>query len=309
MVKNLTVTVGIPTKERPEELAKCIHSVVTQTLLPIEIIIVDDGNLSLEEQEHFSKMADPTIRFNYIKKDKASLSASKNLIAKLAKGNLVLIIDDDVVLESDYIKNTVAVFLKDSNCKIAAVGGVCINQKCRPLFKKVWTRMFLLDSPVPGGITATMFESSSFNAQNECKVKWLPGFNTVFRRDILRNYLFEEFQGGRNALEDIELAIRITIDYCYVVTPEARVYHFRVPSGEAKVINGFKHAYNRCFLFAKYGRKGFNKILFVWSFLGLILGLVFERKLPLAKGNVLGVYRFMIDNCGGKIRASTGADG
>jgi GT2 family glycosyltransferase len=292
-----SVTVGIPTKDRFDELKKCLQSTLIQTLLPIEIIIVDDGNLTREQQNNLGSIIEPAIKFVYVKKDKPSLAASKNLIAKLSKGDLVLTLDDDTIMSNDYIENLVSVFLKDSNGRIAAVGGIIANKRHRSIFEKIWRKIFLLNNSIPCSLTDTMFETRSFKTKNECKVKWLPGGITMFRRGVLNKYPFEEFQGGRNCLEDLEIALKITKEYDYVVTPSARIYHYPSKKGrESLKITGFKHAYNRCVLFKKYGRKGFNRILFAWSFLGYILGLTISGKFSTAKGNLAGIGQFLRDS-------------
>lgn len=44
----LPISICIPTKDRPEELKRCIKSILEQTVLPSEIVIIDDGNLDAD---------------------------------------------------------------------------------------------------------------------------------------------------------------------------------------------------------------------------------------------------------------------
>jgi GT2 family glycosyltransferase len=291
------VTVGIPTKDRFNDLKKCLKSIIAQTLLPVEIIIIDDGNLTAGQMQDCRKMTEPKVTCVYAKKDRPSLSASKNMIAQLAKGELVLIIDDDVVLEHDYVENIIKVFTDDSKRRIAAACGMILNLRKKSLLERIWRIIFLLDSGIPGDITSTMFESKITGIQDVCSVKWLSGCNAMFRRNVLLMFPFEEFCGGRNALEDIEQALRIRgCGYELVSTPGAKVHHYLSLQGrEFPHATGFKHAYNRCIIFSKYGRKGFNRILFIWSFLGYIVGLIFRGRFALAKGNMEGLYRYFLD--------------
>lgn len=298
----LKVTVGIPTKDRYEDLTKCLKSVMCQALLPIEVIIVDDGNLTFEQQDYLRTLCEPNILFKYIKKNKPSTSASRNLIARLAEGDFVFLTDDDIVLDPDYIKNIVNFFSKDSNDIIAAVGGVCINQRQQTFIEKIWKKIFILDSGIPCDITATMFESRSYNTHIEKRVKWLPGYTAIFRRDILRKYPFEEFSGGRNVHEEMELGLRLGENYEIWLIPEAKIYHYPSRQGREQIESvGFKHAYNRCVIFNKYAKKGFNRILFAWSFFGYILGLILKGRFSMAKGNVHGICRFVLDTIRGRV--------
>ena len=40
------VTIVIPTKNRPEEVINCLKSVLAQSILPQEIVIVDGGGIN-----------------------------------------------------------------------------------------------------------------------------------------------------------------------------------------------------------------------------------------------------------------------
>jgi GT2 family glycosyltransferase len=286
------MTVGIATRNRFEDLTKCLQSVLWQTYMPREIIVIDDGNLTAKQVESCRKIAEPKIRFVYVKKDEPSVAASRNMIANLARGHLVLLLDDDTVLEHNYIENVLTVFIRDSNLKIAAVCGVILNLRSRSILGRIWRRAFFLDNGVPGGLTHTMFESKIVGIRNECRIQWLSGNNTMFRRDILLMHPFEEFFGGRTGLLDIEQALRIRkYGYTLIATPDAKLYHYR--SGverESAFMTGFKHAFNRSFIFKKYGQV--SPILFLWSMLGYIVGLIVTRRVARALGTFSGLYHF-----------------
>ena len=66
----MQVAVIIATMNREKELKRCIDSIKTQTILPKEIIIVDDGNLN---QENIKEMIRDEIRYKYYKKDEPSV--------------------------------------------------------------------------------------------------------------------------------------------------------------------------------------------------------------------------------------------
>jgi GT2 family glycosyltransferase len=274
-----------------------------QTLLPAEILVVDDGNLSKDDQERCRRLVEPEAHFRYVKKDKPSLSASKNLIGSLAASEYTLIIDDDTVLLKDCVAALVSVFQRDLRGEIAAVGCAALNQRVPSRFERAWKSLFLLYTSRPGDVTPTMFEVRLFKKMTEeYEVKWLPGFTVLYRSLILKEYFFEEFFGGRNALEDLEHAIRINRKYKFIATPRAGVYHYRSPvARESMFTVGLKHAYNRCLIFHKYGRQGLFRLVFLWSFLGYMLGLVMTGRLAIARGNLAGLRQFLADHRRGAI--------
>lgn len=109
------VTVCIPTMNRPEDLARCLSSVMGQSALPAEVVIIDDGNL---DQNAFRKMVEPRARFVYFKKSRPSSAASKNLARKLASSGLILVLDDDTILERGCIEELVKRFEWDGGLSL-----------------------------------------------------------------------------------------------------------------------------------------------------------------------------------------------
>ena len=78
----LDISIIIPTYNRPEELRNCLASILEQTVLPGELIIVDDGNL--EQIPLAGKLAKASIKVLYHKKDTPGLTASRNVGIGLA---------------------------------------------------------------------------------------------------------------------------------------------------------------------------------------------------------------------------------
>jgi GT2 family glycosyltransferase len=296
MREQIRVTVGVPTRNRLKDLLCCLRSVAAQTLAPIEVLVIDDGNLSPGERELCRQAVESRSLFRYFKKDFPSLARSKNLIAEKAEGDFVLILDDDTVPERDYLEKLAECFLGDTGGKIGAVGGYIANIRRQTGFERIWRRIFLLDSSIPGDITPTMFESRHFESLGICEVKWLPGGITMYRTRILKEFPFEDFWGGRNGLEEVEHAIQVRRHYRYLLNPAAVIYHNTSPvSRESMYTTGFKHAYNRCAIFTKYAPSCGRTPLLAWSFLGYLFGLALSGKMAVAQGNAAGLCRFLYD--------------
>jgi glycosyltransferase involved in cell wall biosynthesis len=104
-----TVSVIIPTKNEEQVIYECLSSVFNQSLKPLEVIIVDgrSNDNTLREARQFPVKiiteAEPT-----------SLPNARNLGIENAKGEIIFIMDADVTLEKDCIKNAVKYF-EDSN--------------------------------------------------------------------------------------------------------------------------------------------------------------------------------------------------
>jgi len=98
----LRTSVIIPTYNRPDDLEKCVESIIIQTVRPDELIIVDDGDLQKQPLQQSCEEAG--IGYIYFRKDKPGLTASRNAGIKLAGGDIVFFFDDDVVLFPDYVE-------------------------------------------------------------------------------------------------------------------------------------------------------------------------------------------------------------
>ncbi|HIK38822.1 MAG: glycosyltransferase family 2 protein [Geminocystis sp.] len=291
------ISVCIPTKDRPEELKKCIDSVLAQTTLPREIVIIDDGQLDVAPLREVIELK---TGFKYFKKDKPSLSASRNLAKEIARSELILFLDDDVVLEPDYIQNIYKVFEEDVNREIGAVGGIEINSKRESPLAMFYKRLFFLHCGKPGVIMPWGFQTGAHGIDTITQVMWLTGAISCFRKELLIQFPFEEFHGGRNALEDIEFAWRVWNKYKgqkykFLVNPHARAYHYHSPvSREKSYVTGYKQAYNRLWIFNKHGEKTFQNItLFCWAMTGQILKMAATGRIEMAIGSVRGIISFL----------------
>lgn len=92
-MSSYAISVVIPTHKRPKLLQRAIKSVLAQTLLPFEIIIVDDAG-SPESEEVLKGFNSKLLRYVH-NADGQGASSSRNLGAKLSRGDFVAFLDDD----------------------------------------------------------------------------------------------------------------------------------------------------------------------------------------------------------------------
>ncbi|MFC1668704.1 glycosyltransferase family 2 protein [Chlamydiota bacterium] len=285
----IPVSISIPTKDRPEDLKRCVQSILLQSVLPNEVIIIDDGNLTKIE---YKKMIEPFTSFTYIKKKTPSLSSSKNLIKNIAVNDLIIILDDDVVLEKEFIKSIYNIFIGDSYNTIGIVSGTVINKKKRTKFEQIYKRVFCLDLQVPGKVLPWGFQTGFDNIEGIIEVDWVSGGTTCYRKEVLEAFSFEEFFGGRSALEDVDFCLKAGKKYKICMTSAAKLFHYQSKIGREKLfITGFKQAFNRYLLFKKYCIVNCkNIVLFYWAMIGNILGMIGKGKPQFALGNIYGIY-------------------
>ncbi|KPJ56685.1 hypothetical protein AMJ49_04220 [Parcubacteria bacterium DG_74_2] len=302
------ISIAIPTKDREKDLLKCVESVKDQTLLPLEVLIIDDGKISELTKSSIQKLlSEKQISFRYFKKNKPSLAESKNLGAKRANGNIILFLDDDVVLERDYLERLLEVWEKNKeDKKLAGVSGMVTNVKEKYLIEKIFNRIFFLYSLRPWSILPWGFQTHDYNLRKEEKTEWTPCGFTSFRKEIFDQCQFKPLQSGRTALEDIEFCWRLKKDgYYFIITPFAKLIHNESQTGrEEAMISGYKEGFNRCLIFKTHTQKTFkNYLCFLIATLGWIirqwLAIFIEPRLALnhffySVGLIKGNFCFLI---------------
>lgn len=120
------VSVIIPTKNRPEMLAKAIQSVLNQTFTELEIIVVNDDGVDVK-----SVILRLNTRGNivYKKHDRAlDRSAARNTGIRAARGKYIAYLDDDDIYYPNHIE-TLVKFLENSEYKIAYTDAVMAQQE------------------------------------------------------------------------------------------------------------------------------------------------------------------------------------
>lgn len=275
--KFLTLSIVIPTYNREKDLIKCIESIVAQTKLPTEVIVIDDGNISDSTKNllHFLLEKSHKIIFKYFKKDKPGLAESKNLGAKASKGDIVLFLDDDVILERNYLENLITIWAENQkDKKLAGISGFAKNLKGKSLLEKMFDRVFCLYSSAPWAILPWGFQTWSYDLKEEKKTDWIPGYNSSFKKEIFNEYQFKSLQSGRTALEDIEFCWKLKKEgYYFIVTPSLKLIHNESLAGREKAFaTGYKEGFNRCLIFKIHAKKNLkNYICFLIASIGWIL--------------------------------------
>jgi glycosyltransferase involved in cell wall biosynthesis len=112
------VSIIIPTRDRADILSVCLESVLKKTSYPhFEIIVVDNGSVELDTQQLLARQPQDKVRvvrddslFNY--------SRLNNLAAKVARGNVVCLMNNDIeVLTPDWLEEMLSFALQpDIGC-------------------------------------------------------------------------------------------------------------------------------------------------------------------------------------------------
>jgi glycosyltransferase involved in cell wall biosynthesis len=125
---NQSISVVIPTMGgRAEYLRQAIECVALQSLLPSEVIIVNNGEDSLIDFEYPQGLSFPLIVLNTV--FKAGASQARNLGATVAKGKMIAFLDDDDLWAGNYLEEMLKVVLSEgSNCVVSRIAKLQNNE-------------------------------------------------------------------------------------------------------------------------------------------------------------------------------------
>ena len=274
MVNYQKISVVIPTKNRFHDIIKCIESILVQTSLPDEIVIVDASDTrdlkSEIEHQFFEK-----IKITYIH-SKPGTNLQRNIGIGRSCGDIVFFLDDDVILDKEFVKEIVNVFEND---KEKTIGGVCgdpINIKNQKAISKILDDIFFLSESGNAKFRLSGFPTYLYGTNKIANVEFLPSGMTAFRREVLNDFTWDENLAGPSGycyMDDIDFSFRVSRKYKNVYTPHAKAIHKSSPVARDKIYDTKKLLIkNHYYLFKKnFPQTIKHKFAFYMSIMGLFL--------------------------------------
>lgn len=271
----LSFSVIIPTKDRPNDLARAVRSLLDQTLPPSEIIIVDQscGEPSkLVIATEYAMRSDaaldtPALRY-ILDRTIPCRNAARNRGINLATGDLLLLLDDDVDLERDCLWQLEATYLSHPN--VAGVSAIITNYKPPNMIYRIWRRIFMA-GPFHDERQSIYWNSNSLAGSGAIAVTKVSGGAASFRRDVIGDVRFDELLINGVA-EDTDFCLRLPKGARLVIAPAARLAHWHSPVGRSRNHWLRSAARGSWFLFVKHWRRNIRRLLlFTWLNAGLAL--------------------------------------
>lgn len=298
MEKNISLSIVIPTYKRPQAFMECLRSILDQSELPAEIFCIDDDSLNeniiLESDILCRKRG---IRFYYVKKDHAicrkGLSESKNLALDLVSSDIVLFLDDDIVLDAGFLVAIMNCWRSDSSPLFFSVGGIVREGRARSVFELMYHKFFGIHSTLAWDVNDVGYQIWDDSIKHKEKGYYSHGGLTSYRTNLVREFRFCLFQGGRTGLEDVELSLRTKkCGYYSWMEPRATALHHHASLGrESEWISGKKESQNRKVIFKTLCKQDlFHQMWFFWASVGWVLRQFINRNLKKGFGMIEGFF-------------------
>jgi glycosyltransferase involved in cell wall biosynthesis len=248
MGNSSSVSVVIPTYNRPEDLDRCLQSISEQSVLPSQVIVVDNGSVS--PKDIISKW---NLRFSHMNIEliylvntlENSANVARNIGISHSKGLFVSFLDDDLTLDQEYYHEILTVFQR-----FPEANGVQ-GYNVRPSYhspvtpvEKIWDHY------------KRFFQISSFYSENGCTLlpslcvtypfpgvtqiqtcEWMSGAS-VYRRSLLAEIHWDNQLKKYSWNDDQDISYRVFKKYpgSLYLNPRAKYSHKGSQSGRNPTI-------------------------------------------------------------------------
>ena len=252
--REISLAFVIPTKDRGEDLRTMLGSLVAQTRLPDQVIVVDGGGIEVP----WCVAEFPELQVDYVRLLPPSLSAQRNAGMAMLRPEITHsgYLDDDVVLERDAVLEMAGFWsVADDN-----VGGAAFNVVNVTMARDSAPRRPLgavgdgLGKVAPSGLVHEMGE-----VRENLETDWLCGGATVWRREVIESYSYDDWFQGTGFMEDVDYSYGVREHYRLFVVAAARVAHFTQPvRADRQWLLGKWQVVNRMHIVRKYRHRGLS---------------------------------------------------
>ena len=271
----MSLSVIIPTLNRAADLGRTLSTLLAQTIPPEEIVIVDQtqDDSARRVVKQFSvgltTEAKQTPRMIYLYHPGLfGVGAARNIAIEQATGGTLVFLDDDVLLESDFLAELLTVYQQDPH--VGGVSGVVTNYPLPSARERFMYRLFRR-GPFHDERQPIYWNCEKLRQTGPFPARKFGGGLMSLTREALDGERFDPQYKGAGS-EDIDLSWRVSERWPLVITPRARLIHVRTDSGRPRdhwFTYAVKCDYYCYFRLWNNGMK--NRLCFVWLNLGYML--------------------------------------
>jgi GT2 family glycosyltransferase len=295
------LTVVIPTRNRPSDLLRAIQSVCVQTRVPSELLIIDQSlkNQFVEISTLIFSVSEK-IKLNYIHDPTVpGLVAAKEMAVSRAIGDVICFLEDDVVLESNYLEQVESSF----NIFPSMMGccGVVTNPPQVVFFYvqlfKLFHQGIFKDKRV--GLALNKPEKMTELIESDK----LSGGISAWRREVFESVHFDT-HNGFHMFEDIDFSTRVARHYGgqLYINPHLRLAHYCSPINRDFFGARQKRKLIECFVYYKKRRDWpYATISFTWVLVGMFLEAIFQSALSYSIDPIKGYVQGLKEGFGKKL--------
>ena len=233
-MKSFSIAVVLPTKNRHLDLPIFFDSLIKQSIFPNQVIVIDQSTENLSEELITKKV-------NTIKSSKLTyiyntsikgLVEAKHHSLQYNKSDLICFLEDDVVLEDDFIEKIISGF--KLNPKMNGCCGVITNP---PVLNKVYEFFFhLFHIGIYKDTRVGIFGYPSLSQKFLLSDKLSGGLST-WRKEVF-SYVFFDLKNKLHYTEDIDISTRVAYFFpnSLFINTHARLAHYFAKSNRSNLL-------------------------------------------------------------------------
>ena len=204
------VSVIIPTHNRPQLLARALHSVATQTYQDLELIVVQNGGIRGSESAMVDRLRDQ-VDVTYLYEGRPGVCHARNLGIQHAKGRYIAFLDDDDEWLPTKLERQVEVLERDPGVGVVTCQSRIVDEAGQAI-----------------GYGGEIEGELSFQQLVERGCQIPSCSSVIIRRECLDRVGY--FSTRYRIVDDYDLYLRLAIICRFVALPEP-LFYYRLHSG------------------------------------------------------------------------------
>jgi GT2 family glycosyltransferase len=241
-VHPVSISAIIPTIGRPESLRNLLQSLCIQTVKVDEVVVADGSSTGETEavvNDPRWKAEDLLVR--HVRVQPPNAVRQREAAISRAGGELLLLLDDDVVLEPDCVEQMLRALA--AGPEVVAVTANFENESwSRPTKSWRWYLRYvhgLKEDEWQGRILGPLLRFGYYTPQSSAQtIEWLGTGNSLIRRSAfdLAGGFSDFFLHRCTMNEDVDLGLKLSRVGRILFCPTARLSHFHAPGGRLSAL-------------------------------------------------------------------------
>jgi glycosyltransferase involved in cell wall biosynthesis len=260
----VSIAYVVPTKDRPDDLRKLLESLKKQTVQAAQIVIVDGSETTMEAL----LLEYPALPLTYVRIFPPSLARQRNAGMAALQPDIAVAgyLDDDLELEPLATERMQA-FWAATGLDTGGAAFTIVNQPKRGRLGALISDFFLLNGSAQGKVLSSGFGTSILPRDRTEQTEWLYGGATLWRREVIDAFQYDEWYIGHGYLEDLDYSYRVAQEHRLFVVAEAHCWHWPKPVRlEQNFALGRQQILNRIYFTRKFHH--FSRIALLWAMFG-----------------------------------------